>query len=253
MPAGICFWLMAVQLCYTFTMRYRRCFWLVIVLFVLVSCYVMPEQPYDIPTVENNANENKDDTLQYQEPQPETPDTTVVPEQPEEPDVPGEPEMTVLPEGENLLSNGDFEDWNGGTPVDWSVLHASNALIERCGDAKEGCSSVVVKGDASSKKRFISKSYVLEAGRYCFVVHVKADGDEAGYCRLGYVPVTDGEVSLTRYQYEGSAASAVSGVWLPRIYEFVLDKELEIAFVIMNHNFGNGASFLVDDARLIKK
>ena len=145
-----------------------------------------------------------------------------------------------------------MELWNGDKPVDWAVFTASNAEIEQSNDAKNGSVAVVVKGGDSSK-RLLSKSYFLEAGSYCFVVYVKADGSEYGSCRLGYAVVKNGSVASTDYKYEKSAASVVSAEWYPRFYEIELTADTEISLVIMNHSSGNGASFLVDDVMLIKK
>ena len=195
-----------------------------------------PETP-DVPTV------------------PETPDVPTVPETPDVPTVPETPvapELPAVPEGENIISNGGMELWNGDKPVDWAVFTASNAEIEQSNDAKNGSVAVVVKGGDSSK-RLLSKSYFLEAGSYCFVVYVKADGSEYGSCRLGYAVVKNGSVASTDYKYEKSAASVVSAEWYPRFYEFELTADTEISLVIMNHSSGNGASFLVDDVMLIKK
>ena len=196
----------------------------------------VPETP-DVPTV------------------PETPDVPTVPETPDVPTVPETPvapELPAVPEGENIISNGGMEQWNGDKPVDWAVFTASNAEIEQSNDAKNGSVAVVVKGGDSSK-RLLSKSYFLEAGSYCFVVYVKADGSEYGSCRLGYAVVKNGSVASTDYKYEKSAASVVSAEWYPRFYEIELTADTEISLVIMNHSSGNGASFLVDDVMLIKK
>ncbi|MBO7231444.1 MAG: choice-of-anchor J domain-containing protein [Bacteroidaceae bacterium] len=182
----------------------------------------------------------------------ETETTPETPETPETPVVPETPELPVVPEGENIISNGGLESWSGGKPVDWAIYSGSNAEIEQSNDAEEGTSSVVVKG-ANSNVRLLSKSYVLEAGTYYLIVYVKANGNEAGHCRLGYVPVVENVVSATKYKYQESPATSVTDGWYPRIFEFELDEQKEIAFVIMNHSGGGGASFLVDDVRVIKK
>ena len=169
-------------------------------------------------------------------------------ETPEEPETPETPDTPVVPSGENMLTNGSFEDWNGDVPVGIGGGSWHNAKISQSTDARTGNYSVIVNGDAKNNKRLATKTYVLAAGTYTFSVYVKSNGVEAGHCRLGYVPVTDGVAG--QYKYETAAASAVTEEWAPRVYEFTLTEQTEVAFVVMNNKVGNGASFLVDDASL---
>lgn len=168
----------------------------------------------------------------------------------DEPETPGTPETPAVPEGTNLLYNGGLEEWDGDKPANWATLSTSNAIISQSNEAYEGSYSAVV-GGAASNKRFASQSYTLEAGTYTMVAYVKANGSEAGFCRLGYAVLSNG-VAIT-YKYETPEASAVTSDWVPRIFEFTLDKETEISLIVMNNKNSNGASFLVDDIRLIKK
>lgn len=169
--------------------------------------------------------------------------TGETPEEPETPDTP------VVPSGENLLTNGSFEDWSGNSPIAWGEGNVGhNATIAQSNDARTGSYSVIVNG-TSTNKRLASKSYTLAAGTYTFSVYVKANGADAGHCRIGYVPLTNGVAG--QYKYETPAASAAPAEWTPRVYEFTLTEQTEVAFVVMNNKTGNGASFLVDDASLI--
>lgn len=168
--------------------------------------------------------------------------TGETPEEPETPDTP------VVPSGENMLTNGSFEDWSGDVPVGIGGGSWHNAKISQSTDARTGNYSVIVNGDAKNNKRLATKTYVLAAGTYTFSVYVKANGDDAGYCRIGYVPITNGVTG--QYKYETPAASAAPTEWSPRVYEFTLTEQTEVAFVVMNNKTGNGASFLVDDASL---
>ena len=169
-------------------------------------------------------------------------------ETPEEPETPETPDTPVVPSGENMLTNGSFEDWSGDVPVGIGGGSWHNAKISQSTDARTGNYSVIVNGDAKYNKRLATKTYVLAAGTYTFSVYVKANGNDAGQCRIGYVPVTDGVAG--QYKYETAAASAVTEEWAPRVYEFTLTEQTEVAFVVMNNKTGNGASFLVDDASL---
>ena len=187
---------------------------------------------------------------------PETPDTPNTPDNPgEEPEDPDTPETPEIPAGDNILENGSFEEWNGSTPAGWgkdgSNASAHSATVEQSTEAHEGNYAVIVNGDAKSNKRLASKSYKLPAGTYTYTVYVKTNGSEAGHCRIGYVPITDGKAGS--YVYEEAAASAVTGNWTAKTLEFTLTEETTISLVVMNNKTGNGASFLVDDATLVKK
>lgn len=182
---------------------------------------------------------------------PEAPDEPTVPETPDNPDIPNQPN---IPEGENLIPNGGFEEWNDNKPIAWCELpEYSNATVEQSGEAKEGAVSLLIKA-GSKNQRLASKIYTLGAGTYSFVVYVKAPTDNYGSCRLGYAFVTDENPELS-YTYD--EPFAVTGEWLPVVYEFEITEEdanKEIVLVIMNRKPMNeeSASFLVDDVRLIK-
>lgn len=151
----------------------------------------------------------------------------------------------------NLLSNSSFEEWSDNLPTDWATLKVSNATIEQSSDAHSGSSSVVVNG-ASGNKRFASKSYTLEAGTYTISAYFKANGDNAGYYRLGYVKLEDGVVVNTSsdYIYDDTPAQAASSEWKEETFTFTLDATTELAINIMNNKSGKGQSFLVDDVTL---
>ena len=147
----------------------------------------------------------------------------------------------------NIASNPGFENWEGEVAVDWAGPIGHNATVSQSTDARTGNYSIAVSG-ASSNKRLASKSYTLAAGTYTFSVYVKANGDEAGVCRLGYVSVVDGNAGT--YTYESATASATTAEWTERVYEFTLAEETTIALIVMNNKNGGGASFLVDDVTL---
>lgn len=171
-------------------------------------------------------------------------------ETPEEPETPDTPDTPVVPSGDNMLANGSFEDWNGSAAVAWAGPAGHNATVSQSTDARTGSYSIAVAGVANSNKRLASQSYVLAAGTYTFSIYYKANGAEAGLCRIGYVPIENGQAVSTKYTYETAAASAAPAEWTPRVFEFTLTEQTEVAFVIMNNKAGNGASFLVDDASL---
>ena len=177
--------------------------------------------------------------------------TGETPEQPEEPENPDTPDTPVVPSGDNLLANGSFEEWSGGTAVAWAGPAGHNATVSQSTDARTGNYSIAVADVANINKRLASQSYVLAAGTYTFSVYVKANGTEAGLCRIGYVPIENGQAVSTKYTYETAAASAAPAEWTAKVFEFTLAEQTEVAFIIMNSKNGNGASFLIDDASLI--
>ena len=148
----------------------------------------------------------------------------------------------------NIASNPGFENWDGEVAIDWAGPIGHNATVSQSTDARTGNYSIAVSGVASSNKRLASKSYTLAAGTYTFSVYVKANGNDTGYCRLGYVPVVDGKAGS--YTYESASASATTAEWTERVYEFTLAEETTIALIVMNNKNGGGASFLVDDVTL---
>lgn len=185
---------------------------------------------------------------------PETPETPENPE-PETPEEPETPDTPVVPTEGNILENGSFEEWNGNVPTAWgkddSNASAHSATISQSTEANDGSYAVIVNGDAKGNKRLASKCYTLPAGTYSYSIYVKTNGADAGHCRLGYVPIADGKAGS--YVYEEAAASAVTGNWTARTLEFTLTEETTISLVVMNNKTGNGASFLVDNATLVKE
>ena len=176
-------------------------------------------------------------------------------EEPETPEGGEEPDTPSIPTEGNILENNSFEEWNGSLPTAWgkddSNASAHSATISQSTEAFDGSYAVVVNGDAKGNKRLASKSYTLPAGTYSYTIYVKTNGSEAGHCRIGYVPIADEKAGT--YVYEEAAASAVTGEWTARTLEFTLAEEATVALVVMNNKTGNGASFLVDNAILVKK
>ncbi|MBP3613995.1 MAG: OB-fold nucleic acid binding domain-containing protein [Bacteroidaceae bacterium] len=152
----------------------------------------------------------------------------------------------------NLLQNSSFEEWSENLPNGWATLKATNATVEQSSDAHSGSSSVVVKG-ASNNRRFTSGSYTLEAGTYTISGYFKANGEEAGHYRLGYIKLKDSVVvdSQKDYIYDDTPAQAATSEWKEETFTFTLDTITEIAVNIMNNKNGKGASFLVDDVTLV--
>ena len=158
------------------------------------------------------------------------------------------------PDGENLVSNGGFENWDGTTPVDWkSASTASNATLSQSTDAHSGSYSVSVGGDTSGKsnKRLACKEITLPAGKYAMSFYVKsAEGNTGSVCP-GFVPVVGGKISSgSDYKY-GSYANAIpSDSWTEVTHSFELTAETTLCLVIMNSK-NSKCAVLVDDVTLV--
>ena len=175
---------------------------------------------------------------------PETPDT---PEEPETPDTPDTPEE---PTGDNLLVNGDFEEWNGSNPTAWGSGNIGhNATIAQSTEAYSGSYAVIVSGSTSANKRLGSKSYKLSAGTYTISAYIKQSGSAAGAFKLGYGAIKNGAIANADYIYQKDAVT-VTSEWKLYTHEFTLTQETEIAALVMNSKVGNGNPILVDNITL---
>ena len=110
----------------------------------------------------------------------------------------------------------------------------------------------MIEGYSGMKKNKVlySRYYKLKPGTYNLIVHVKANGEEFGYCRIGYCYASPND-EIKEYEYEDREASAVTDNWEQRRYQFTVDRTKYISLIIVNHKNGGGASFLVDNVSLI--
>ena len=167
----------------------------------------------------------------------------------EEPENPG----TTTPDEGSLLSNGTFEAWSNGLPVNWkTATTAGNATLSQSTDAHGGKYSVSVGYVTSANKRLGYKETELEAGKYKFSFWAKATKSNKSQTRVGYTPVVDGKVG--NYVYDDSYVS-LSTSWTEVTFEFELTEKTTICLVIMNpknSSYSESQEILVDDAKLVK-
>ena len=153
--------------------------------------------------------------------------------------------------GTNLLANASFEEWENDKPKSWCGP-ANKATIEQSNDAQDGASAVLIEGDAKSNKRFTSQEYALKAGTYAMAFYVKNAGSEAGKYSVGYAKLTNGTVADTSNDYIYiEQQKAVTNEWQQVVVQFTLDKDTNLALIIMNSQYGNGAPILVDNVILV--
>lgn len=153
-------------------------------------------------------------------------------------------------EGENLLQNSSFETWQGNNPEGWG-LTVSNSTYSKSTEAHTGESAIIIEGATTGNKRLASGSYTLKAGTYTLAAYLKSTGEATGQFRLGYAKLTNGVVADSQNDYIYiTSASDVPSSWAQKYESFTLEAETEVAIIIMNSKYGNGASILVDDVTL---
>lgn len=156
------------------------------------------------------------------------------------------------PTTSGLISNGDFETWEGSTPTGWkSACSASSATLSQSTDAHGGSYSVSVGFNASGNKRMAYKEITLKPGTYTFSFYAKSTTSDPSQCRPGYVPVTDGSVGS--YAYATNYASLNNSSWTLVSHEFTLTETTTICLVVMNpktSSYATAQAILVDDASL---
>lgn len=178
---------------------------------------------------------------------PDKPETPGTPDKPDTPDTPVTP-----PTGNNLLTNGGFETWADGVCEGWkSTTSAGNAKVSQSTDAHSGTYSICVAGDEKSNKRLGSKEYTLKAGTYTVSMYVKGEGQ----VRLGYAVVgEDGKIAGgDSYHYNNYTATTAND-WTLVTYEFTLEAETTVNFVVMNpktSSYAKASDKLVDDFSLV--
>ncbi len=154
--------------------------------------------------------------------------------------------------GNNLLVNGGFETWTDGVCEGWkSTTSASNAKVSQSTDAHSGTYSICVAGDEKSNKRLGSKEYTLKAGTYTLSMYVKGEGQ----VRLGYAVVGEnGKIAGgDSYNYNSYTATTAND-WTLITYEFTLEAETTVNFVVMNpktSSYAKASDKLIDDFSLV--
>ena len=153
---------------------------------------------------------------------------------------------------DNLLANGDFENWTEGKPDAWvSVSSASNATLSQVTDGVHGGSAAVSVGSAAkSNKRMATQEYDLAAGTYTFSVWAKGGAK----IRLGYAIVDvadDGSYSIDSqkgYVYVTTAVETSTEEWTQYSCEFTLEATTKVNLMVVNSK--STLPLWVDDAVL---
>lgn len=153
--------------------------------------------------------------------------------------------------GNNLLVNGGFETWADGICEGWkSTTSASSAKLTQSTDTHSGSYSVCVACDEKSNKRLGSKEYTLKAGTYTLSMYIKGEGQ----VKFGYAVVEkDGKIAGGD-SYHYSDFITTDSNWKLATYEFTLDTETTVNFVVMNpktSKYAKASDKLIDDFSLV--
>ena len=157
--------------------------------------------------------------------------------------------------GENLLANGDFESWTGGTPDNWkSTTSASSATLSQSTDAHGGSYSVSVGFHATQNKRIAYKELTLKAGTYTMSFWAKSTTTDPAQLRPGYAIVKDGKIDASDYKYDGYT-NVSNTDWTQLSYNFTLAEKTTVNLLVMNPKTNDGKNvaqaILIDDFSLV--
>ena len=162
-----------------------------------------------------------------------------------------------VPAGNSEVLNGDFELWEGATPLYWkSASTASSATLSQSSDARGGQYAVCVQANAASNKRLAYQETKLAAGTYTMSFYAKAATSAVSSVRPGYVPMkADGTADSSNYKY-GDYVNDIPGEWTLVTHTFTLEAETTICLVIMNPKTSanhTASDVLIDDFTLVKQ
>ena len=166
-------------------------------------------------------------------------------EEPTEPENPGAGDVT----NPNVdASNGSFENWTGGKPVNWvSTTSASKGSVKQSTEAHRGTYAVEVTGSTSGNNRLAYTELVLPAGDYTMTFWVRAATSEGGSVRPGYAPI-NADGSMGTYTY-GDYVNDLTTEWQQVTHTFSLTAETKLNVVVMVSK-NPGKNVIIDDFKL---
>ena len=154
---------------------------------------------------------------------------------------------TPTPSGSNLITNGDFEAWDGNVPTNWDGK-AGGATLSQSTDKHSGSYAVNIAG-AATNKRISYTQITLKAGTYNIKFYAKAAEADGASVRPGYVAIKDdGSVDSQNYKYGNYVNDIKASEWTEVTHSFTLDAQTTICLVIMNPK--DKGAVLIDDYEL---
>lgn len=148
---------------------------------------------------------------------------------------------------DNLVKNGDFENWDGGVPAQWqksSKGSPSNATVKEAAEGRSGKALEVEhkgKGKNAPNSRYHCDALQLKAGNYTLSFYAKAVSK--GVVSGGWHPT--GATEPKDYKY-GQELEVDNNEWKQFTLQFTLDQDASIDVFVVNKKKSEGAVFFDD-------
>lgn len=148
---------------------------------------------------------------------------------------------------DNLVKNGDFENWDGGAPAQWqksSKDSPSNATVKEAAEGHSGKALEVEhkgEGKKAQNSRYHCDALQLKAGNYTLSFYAKAASK--GVVSGGWHPT--GATGVKGYNY-GQELEVDNNEWKQFTLQFTLDQDASIDVFVVNKKKSEGAVFFDD-------
>lgn len=148
---------------------------------------------------------------------------------------------------DNLVKNGDFENWDGGAPAQWqksSKGSPSNATVKEAAEGRSGKALEVEhkgEGKKAQNSRYHCDALQLKAGNYTLSFYAKAASK--GVVSGGWHPT--GATEPKDYKY-GQELEVDNNEWKQFTLQFTLDQDASIDVFVVNKKKSEGAVFFDD-------
>ena len=148
---------------------------------------------------------------------------------------------------DNLVKNGDFENWDGGVPAQWqksSKGSPSNATVKEAAEGRSGKALEVEhkgEGKKAQNSRYHCDALQLKAGNYTLSFYAKAASK--GVVSGGWHPT--GATGVKGYNY-GQDLEVDNNEWKQFTLQFTLDQDASIDVFVVNKKKSEGAVFFDD-------
>lgn len=148
---------------------------------------------------------------------------------------------------DNLVKNGDFENWDGGAPAQWQKSakgSPSNATVKEAAEGRSGKALEVEhkgEGKKALNSRYHCDALQLKAGNYTLSFYAKAVSK--GVVSGGWHPT--GATEPKDYKY-GQELEVDNNEWKQFTLQFTLDQDASIDVFVVNKKKSEGAVFFDD-------
>lgn len=148
---------------------------------------------------------------------------------------------------DNLVKNGDFENWDGGVPAQWQKSakgSPSNATVKEAAEGRSGKALEVEhkgEGKKAQNSRYHCDALQLKAGNYTLSFYAKAASK--GVVSGGWHPT--GATEPKDYKY-GQELEVDNNEWKQFTLQFTLDQDASIDVFVVNKKKSEGAVFFDD-------